>query len=295
MRIYYQIFINHVAWLVGAVSLAALVSCGSAPLDTAESASESLLSPAADTVASPSNAAGEPNTSTAEGTQPRPQLIKNASLQVELADVNTALQSISTILKQHQGDLLELSDQDNSANAPRQVLVKLRVPQASLEAVLQDLQALGTVQEQSITAEDVSTQLVDLQARLRNLRKSEEVLLGIMERSGEIADVLEVTRELSTVRESIERADAHFKNLQSQVAYSTVSLTLISTTQPTPTAAPISETLSSTWQAASTSMRAVSVGLLQILMWLLVYSPYIGILLLMGWVGHRYWHRQRTS
>ncbi|MEL7314627.1 MAG: DUF4349 domain-containing protein, partial [Cyanobacteria bacterium J06559_3] len=248
MRLYYQIFINYVAWLVGAVSLAALVSCGSAPLDTAESAGESLLSPSADSVAVPADATGEQDTSTsAAGTQPRPQLIKNASLEVELPDVNAALQSISTILQQHQGDLLKLSDQESNSNAPRQILVKVRVPQSNLEPVLQALQALGTVQAQSITAEDVSTQLVDLQARLRNLRKSEEVLLGIMERSGAIADVLEVTRELNTVRESIERADAHLKNLQNQVAYSTISLTLTSTTQPTPTTSPIGETLSTTW------------------------------------------------
>lgn len=68
---------------------------------------------------------------------------------------------------------------------------------------------MGTVENQMITAEDVSDQLVDVQARLRNLRKSEEMVLKIMERSGSVGDVLKAANELSTIRESIERIDAH--------------------------------------------------------------------------------------
>ncbi|NER83495.1 MAG: DUF4349 domain-containing protein [Leptolyngbya sp. SIO1D8] len=264
------------------------------PVETMESADEAAMSAPSDTLALTEAESAPIIPDSTAGVQRPPQLIKHASLQIELTDIDAAVDSISEILVQAQGDLLELSDEENRSGAPRQVWIELRVPQGNLESVLEQLRSLGTVQEQAITAEDVSNQLVDLQARIRNLRKSEEALLEIMERSGSIADVLEVTRELNTVREAVERIDAQLKNLQNQVAYSTVSLMLISNQRSTPTTSPIGETVSSTWQSASTSMRALSVGLLQLLLWLLVFSPYIAILVLAIWVARR-WQRQRAS
>jgi len=41
----------------------------------------------------------------------------------------------------------------------------------------------------SLTAEDVTTQLVDGEARLRNLRRQESILQKIMDRSGSIPGV----------------------------------------------------------------------------------------------------------
>lgn len=47
-----------------------------------------------------------------------------------------------------------------------------------------------------------------------------------MDRSGSVRDVLSVAKELSNVRQSIEQIDAQLKNLQNQVAYSTITLNL---------------------------------------------------------------------
>ncbi|MBE7381414.1 MAG: DUF4349 domain-containing protein [Leptolyngbya sp. SIO1E4] len=286
-------FRQRVPWLMGLLSTAVLVGCSGAPVETIQGADEAARAPSADIISLTEDETQSQSAPTEAG-QRRPQLIKNAFLQIELADIDAAVKVISDILKQSQGDLLELSDQENDARAPRQVALELRIPQDNLESVLEQLQALGTVQEQSITAEDVSTQLVDLQARVRNLRKSEETLLGIMERSGSISDVLEVSRELSTVREAIERSDAQLKALQTRVAYSTISLILVSRQQPAPTTSPVGETMSRTWQSATASVRAMSIGLLQLLLWLMAFSPYIAVLVLLGWAGRR-WQRQRTS
>ncbi|MEO1094476.1 MAG: DUF4349 domain-containing protein [Cyanobacteria bacterium J06638_28] len=279
--------------------MVALIGCAGAYVEgdsaSYESAPADSLALAETEAVNQDPANSELDTTTATGGQRRPQLIKNANLRIELVDVDAAIANIADMLRQYQGDLIELSDQDTSTQAPRQVWVELRVPQNNLDNVLEELRALGTVQAQSITAEDVANQLVDLQARVRNLRKSEEALLEIMERSGAVADVLEVARELSNVRETIERTDAQFKNLQNQVAYATVSLTLVSDQVAAPITAPIRETLGETWQTASTAARELSVVLMQLLLWLLVFSPYVGILAITGWVGRWYWQRHRPS
>jgi len=287
-------FKRRAPWYLGLLGFAVLTSCGSAPVETNQAASDTGSLEASESTIAPVEAAAAEDAMTSRAQQ-RPQLIKQAFLQIESTDVTAATDAVSDILNQYQGDLLQLSDQRTQTGQPRRVLVELRVPQSNLEPVLAALRSLGTVKEQSITAEDVSTQLVDLRARIRNLRKSEEALLEIMERSGSIADVLEVTRELNTVRENIERMDAQVQSLQNRVAYSTISLTLISGTVPAPTTSPVGETLTQTWQTATASVRSLSVGLLQLLLWMLVFSPYLGVLVLSGWLGRRYWRRHHLS
>ncbi|WP_204140813.1 DUF4349 domain-containing protein [Halomicronema sp. CCY15110] len=283
-------------WAVGLLSAIALVGCSGAPSNLAqnETAMSDLDVAASGETASVAREAAPASPVATSNFQSRPQLIKQATLQLEMADVDAAIASVSTILAQHQGDLLQLSDAGTVDDQPRQVTLQLRVPQTNLEAALTALKQLGEVNHQAITAADVSDQLVDLQARVRNLRKSEESLLAIMERSGSIAEVLEVSRELSTIREAIERNDAQLQSLQNQVAYSTINLTLVSDQMAAPSTSPIGETLSQTWDTASGAMQTMSVGLLQLLLWLLAFSPYIGILVLSGWLGRRYWQQRRS-
>ena len=220
----------------------------------------------------------------------KPQLIKRADIEVILESVDAGIEQVTSIVRAQQGDILELQDQRTSGDR-RHAYLRLRVPQAQLETTLAAIGELGTVERRSITAEDVSNQLVDLQARLRNLRKSEEALLKIMDRSGSVADVLEVARELSHVREMIEQIDAQLKNLQTQVSYSSINLSLTAEAVTAPSQRPLAEKVGTTWQQATQSVSALTVSLLQIGLWLLVYSPYLIIVLLASVLGYRFYNR----
>ena len=226
--------------------------------------------------------------------QPRPQLVKQASLTLVLTDIDAAVTQVRTTVQQAKGDVLSLQDHRSPEGAAQQVSLTLRVPQAELDPVLNALRPLGTVQDQSLTAEDVSSQLVDLDARLKNLRQSEAALLQIMERSGEISHVLEVARELSTVRDSIERMAAQQQNLRRQVAYSQIYLTLQSPVNQVPPLRPVGETLTNTWEVAIQSVKAFTVGGLKLSLWLLAFSPYWVLLAAVGYGGYRLWH-SRTA
>lgn len=227
--------------------------------------------------------------------QATPQLVKQASLVLVLTDIDQAVERVQAILQQSGGDMLSMQDQRSPEGRAQQVSLTLRVPQAELDEVLQSLRPLGTVQQQSLSAEDVSSQLVDLDARIKNLRQSETALLNIMERSGEISQVLEVARELSTVREAIERMAAQQQNLKLQVAYSQIYLTLQSpVTQVTPLR-PVGETLGNTWEAATNSVKAFTVSGLKLSLWLLAFSPYWMLLAAAGYGGYRLWHHRPTQ
>ncbi|TVP66957.1 MAG: DUF4349 domain-containing protein [Leptolyngbya sp. LCM1.Bin17] len=218
-----------------------------------------------------------------------PQLVQRASLGLLLTDIDAAVEQVQATIQAAQGNLLTLQDQRSAEGVAQQVSITLRVPQTELDSTLQRLRALGTVQQQSITAADVSSQLVDLEARLKNLRQAETALLEIMARSGEIAHVLEVARELSSVRESIERLAAQQQNLERQVAFAQIQLSLESPVTVITPLRPVRETLDNTWQMATQSVRAFTVSGLKITLWILAYSPYWLLLLTMGYGGYRLW------
>lgn len=223
----------------------------------------------------------------------QPQLVKTANLWITVESVEDSLQQITAIARQYQGDILGLQNQTPPDNYSRHTAtLTLRVPQAKLDATLNAVGALGEVQSQSLVAEDVSTQLVDYQARLRNLQKTEEMLLEIMDRSGDMADVLKVAQELSTIRSSIEQIDAQLKDLQNRVAYSTVNISLEGAIAPTPPQRPVENQLQETWKAATHSLGEFTTDLMQLGIWLLVYSPYL--LILAGAVGLGYLKLKRS-
>ena len=235
-------------WLM--VSILALSSCAqankakqmspaSAPLATADSLEMA-------------NSAPPPTT-----TEPKKQsqLIKRAQLTLIVQSIHQTTESITEIIKKQQGDILKFEAQKSPDNSQRQTAyIQFRVPQQHLETTLNALAKLGTVENQMITAEDVSDQLVDVQARLRNLRKSEEMVLKIMERSGSVGDVLKAANELSTIRESIERIDAQLRNLQNQVAYSTIDLTIESSVSVSPAQENLGLRVQETWGKATHTM-----------------------------------------
>ncbi|MGH9791788.1 MAG: DUF4349 domain-containing protein [Candidatus Acidiferrales bacterium] len=101
------------------------------------------------------------------------------------------------------------------------------MPADRLDPVPAEIKKLGRVTGESQSSDEVTSGYTDLVARLANARHTEQRLVEILRtRTGKVAGVLEVEREISDVREQIERMEAQRKTLENQVALSTVSLEL---------------------------------------------------------------------
>ena len=73
----------------------------------------------------------------------------------------------------------------------------------------------------------MTSQYVDLNARLSNSRNTEKRLTDLLrQRTGELAYVLQVELEIDRVRGEIEQMEAERKNLAHQVNFATISATV---------------------------------------------------------------------
>ena len=73
-------------------------------------------------------------------------------------------------------------------------------------------------------AVEVTTAVVDLDARIENLRVTERSLQAIMAQATKIPDILEVQSQLTTVRGEIEQLTAERDHLHDQASYGTLTV-----------------------------------------------------------------------
>ncbi len=220
----------------------------------------------------------------------RPQLIRTGNIYLIVPDVEAALRQLAGVAQLQFGDIVSLDDQTPYQPGIRHsAQVQISVPSDRFDQTMSALAALGTVQARSISAENVSDQIVDAQARLRNLRRTEGDMLRIMDRAGKIPDVLEVTQQIAQVREQIEQLDAQLQSMQHRVAYSTISIG-IQDEKPAATVEPSAGVqIADAWKAALISVKKVSVKLVSRLLTIIAFAPFwLPLVLIAVFVWRRY-------
>jgi hypothetical protein len=102
----------------------------------------------------------------------------------------------------------------------------VRIPADNFERALTDLRGLGRVVHQTVEGRDVSAQFVDLQARLRNARAEESVLLRLLRKAPTVEASLRVQDQLSETELQIEELEGQIRFLQHRAALSTIDVEL---------------------------------------------------------------------
>ena len=155
-----------------------------------------------------------------------PMIIRTADLSLVTKEFDKARGNLEAIIKRHRGYVGELKA-GGTTGSGRTITATLRVPSDQLDATLTEVKTLGRVESESQSGQDVTSQYVDLQARLSNARNTEQRLTDLLRnRTGKLSDVLEVEQELDRVRGEIEQMEAERKNMSNQVSYATLNATI---------------------------------------------------------------------
>lgn len=139
--------------------------------------------------------------------------------------------------------------------------VVLRVPSARFTAALQAVERLGVVRDQSVTGEDVTTQFVDLNARLVNARAQRAVLLGLMARATTIAGSITVEDHLQQVELRIEELTGELRYLGNRTALATITVEVSEAHPPVAGhASTLTRAFQRSWQAVQSVVGALIVA-----------------------------------
>ena len=164
------------------------------------------------------------------------QVIFTGQVVLEVDDFEAARRNLSEAARARGGFVSDARAQLHRVDEERYRtgVVVLRVPRENFSALMERVEAGGTVVSSETSSQDVTDQLVDIEARLSSLRAERERLRTLFDRANETEDVLAVERRLSEVQTEIERLSARQQSLERRVAYSTITVDLREE-QPEPT------------------------------------------------------------
>ena len=156
----------------------------------------------------------------------RSMIIRTGHAQIEVDSIEPAIALVEALARRVGGYVAGSSIQAGEGQQ-RQATLQLRMPSARFLESIAGLNGIGELIASTTNAEDVGEEFVDVTARVANARRLEERLVTLLAtRTGKLDDVLAVERELARVREEIERYTGRLRYLGTQVATSTLHVTL---------------------------------------------------------------------
>jgi hypothetical protein len=204
----------------------------------------------------------------AEGPAAGRMIIKNATMSLEVDDVDLALSRIDGIAAQSGGYVLETRT-DYSNPFQKQAFVQIAVPVDRFEAALQRIrEAAGEVLSEQASGVDVSQEFVDVQSQIANLEATQARVRQLLAEADTVEEALRVNAELTRIEGELGKLKGRSQYLQQRSAFSTIAASLqeprpdptataTPTVTPTPSATPTA-TPRPPWQPGRTAGNALS-------------------------------------
>jgi Domain of unknown function (DUF4349) len=161
----------------------------------------------------------------AEARAPELLIIRTGQLELEVADLDGAVAAARSRVIAVGG---YVSSSEEHAGDDATATVTFRIPADRWDDALAAVRGVaGDTRHLQVQTQAVTGQVVDLGARITNLRATEAALQAIMAQATKIPDVLEVQGKLTEVRGEIERLSAEKAHLEEQAAFGTLTVTFL--------------------------------------------------------------------
>lgn len=156
-------------------------------------------------------------------------IIRNASLALQVENVEAALQKVRDIARSSGGFVSSSNTYLEKANDHERTVanVVIQVRSDAFDSAMTALRQLALkVDSENVSTQDVTEEYVDLESNLRNLKASEAAILRLMDRAQRIEDILALQRELTNIRGQIERLEGRKRFLERRTEMATIAVTL---------------------------------------------------------------------
>ncbi|MFQ6014673.1 MAG: DUF4349 domain-containing protein [Anaerolineae bacterium] len=233
------------------------------------------------------------------GTATERLIVRRANISLVVEDTEKSLGEVKRIAESLDGFVADSSVYRVEEDRFR-ASVTIRVPAESFDAAMEQIRGLALeVEGENISGQDVTEEYVDLSARLRNLEATEtellELLTEVREKTKKAEDVLAVHRELTSIREEIERIKGRMQYLERSVALATITVELIPKELEKPVVEPGWAPLRTLRDASRGLIRALEF-LVDVAIWLVVFALPILLILLSPFVlAFWLWRRRRRK
>jgi hypothetical protein len=164
------------------------------------------------------------------------QIVRTGYVSMRVDDVTKGVFDVHALVRKRNG-LISSEDTQRTGDSSYSTITA-QIPAADLDAFIADVSALGTVDSVNVNAQDVTTQVVDLDARIAALTASIDRMTQLMAQASRIEDLLAIETQLSQRQSELDSLTAQRTWLADQVAMSTITISLSPLTEITEVDAP---------------------------------------------------------
>ncbi|MGH9872329.1 MAG: DUF4349 domain-containing protein [Pyrinomonadaceae bacterium] len=226
------------------------------------------------------------------------KMLQNGDLTLEVENPAEAERKISLITDAVGGFVVNSESKQHDSGEPGkqylEVNLVIRVPAAQFQTAFDQILGTGSrVIQRKQTAQDVTEEFIDLEARIRTQKALELQFLEIMKQATKVPDALEVQRQIAEVRTEIEKLEGRKRFLENHASLSTINVSLQS---PAAIAVNTSGFRRSVREAVGDSVDIGIAIVLFLIRFVIVMIPIFFLLILpLGLIARFFWRRTKGS
>ena len=154
------------------------------------------------------------------------KIVKNWSLDLEVEDFDAAWQEIERIAASYGGYVVSGYTNGSADDPYRSGHISIRVAADRAEQAVDEISALGELETNDFSSQDVTSDYYDLAARLTAYEAQEQRLLEMYDAANSVAEMLEIEDQLGTVRAQIESLQGSINYYDQLTALSLIEIYL---------------------------------------------------------------------
>ena len=154
-------------------------------------------------------------------------VIRTADLTIETSDVSETFTETKELVEKLGGRVEASSVSDQGQEFGPNAYLTVRVAEAKLDSVIEEVSKLGNQTSLNVYTSDVTLQTIDLKAKVEALSASRDRLLELLEQATTTADLIAAEQALATRQSELDSYQSQLEYLESQVSESTLTIQIL--------------------------------------------------------------------
>ena len=163
-------------------------------------------------------------------------LIRTGTVALRSDDVGQTRYDVQVLVDEHDGQVADDKTETDKSGSPLRSRMVLRVPVGDFDEVMTSLAGLAQLASTTTSSEDVTTQLIDVEARIAVQTRSVQRVRQLLAQAASIRDIMAIEAELSDRQAELDSLTQQQAYLKDQTSFSTIRVNI--ERKPSATAAP---------------------------------------------------------
>lgn len=163
-----------------------------------------------------------------EGEGEMRKLLKEGRMEWEAEDLEGTRARVLFAVERYKGYLSR--DEVHRGGARLSHEMEIRVPAENFDSLMAKIgKGVEEFDLRQVTVKDVTEEFLDVEARLKTKKELEARYLGLLEQAKTVTEILEIEKEIGTLRADIESIEGRLNYLKDRIRLSTLQVTFYET------------------------------------------------------------------